>query len=369
MHSRFFEQLESRQLLSGAAGFETGGLINGQDHAIIVSQKRVRDRRVATVPAEFAQARLKGATDYLNDSINGTSARGFRTVTYEIKITNTTDAADQFVVKANLNDPHFIDNFYNSTATGFGGGVIVTSQVGGAGWKTPEIAPGGALEFRVDSAPLLAARGGDVNQLEVLISPASDSNHRDVVQLNTTTPVTAIPEIRRRNFDDGGVYLASVANQGNIKDQFRLTAPAGGDGWTARYFDAEHGGHDITAAITGAGWDTPLLAPKSEQKFRVEIQRSVGVVRSLTVTAKSLADNSKSDFAKFSTQKPIAGPKVFVIGVWSQPTYNFDKWKRRGINTLMNYEGLSGTVSLDQWINAANARGLYQIREWRDDPC
>ena len=75
-----------------------------------------------------------------------------------------------------------------------------------------------------------------------------------------------------------------------------------------------------------------------------------------------------ASFEEFATEPTKKGPKFFIIGVWSQPTYNFDKWKQRGINTLMKYEGLSGSVSLDNWIAAANSKGLYQIREERDDP-
>ncbi|HEY7118657.1 MAG TPA: calcium-binding protein [Tepidisphaeraceae bacterium] len=53
----------------------------------------------------------------------------------------------------------------------------------------------------------------------------------------------------------------------------------------------------------------------------------------------------------------------FVIGVWSQPTYSFDKWKSRGINTLVGYEGLSGTVSVDTFSAEAVKRGMYMIRQ------
>jgi hypothetical protein len=58
----------------------------------------------------------------------------------------------------------------------------------------------------------------------------------------------------------------------------------------------------------------------------------------------------------------------FPIGVWSQPIYTFDTWKSRGINTLMKYEPYGGQDSLDEWIAAANAKGLYQIRQSRENP-
>jgi Ca2+-binding RTX toxin-like protein len=58
----------------------------------------------------------------------------------------------------------------------------------------------------------------------------------------------------------------------------------------------------------------------------------------------------------------------FVIGVWSQPTWSFDKWKGRGINTVVGYESMSGTVSIDKFSQEAQNKGLYMIRHpnWQD---
>jgi hypothetical protein len=329
-------------------------------------------------PGADALARLHGKPDYVGngvysrdgagESVAGESQIGFRSVSYDLKIENDGNKSQQFLVKVPGNDPEFFVEVYDSIKTGWTGGSAITAAATGAGWKTKSLAPGESVEIRVDVWPKLAARGNDVNQLQVRVQAVADAQQMDVVRLDTKAAFLTLPEIRRRNFDDSGTYLASIANEGNITDRFILTAPAGFNGWKARYFDAEHGGHDITAAVTGAGWITPKLAPKAEQPFRVEIETAAGEVRSLTVVAKSQADNRASDFSKFSTQTPRKGPKFFIIGVWSQPTYNFDKWKRRGINTLMKYEGLSGSVSLESWISAANSKGLYQIREERDDP-
>jgi hypothetical protein len=320
-----------------------------------------------------ALARVHGKPDYVgNDvysrdgvgqSVGGESQIGFRTVSYDVKIENDGTGARQFLVKVPDDDPKFIVQVYDAIKTGWTGGQSITGAATGAGWKTKSLAPGESVEIRVDVAPRLAARGNDVNALEVRVAAVGDARQVDVVRLDTKAAFTPLPEIRRRNFDDSGTYLASVANEGNVADRFVLTGPAG-----ARYFDAEHGGHEITAAVTGSGWVTPKLGPKQEQAFRVEIEAAAGEVRSVTVTAKSQADGRATDFARFSTQATKKGPRFFVIGVWSQPTFNFDKWKRRGINTLMKYEGLSGSVSLEDWIKAANAKGFYQIREERDDP-
>ena len=58
-------------------------------------------------------------------------------------------------------------------------------------------------------------------------------------------------------------------------------------------------------------------------------------------------------------------PPSFVIGVWCQPTRNFPVWKARGLNTLVGYEPESGSVSIDQWSDAAERNELWMIRQPR----
>jgi hypothetical protein len=54
--------------------------------------------------------------------------------------------------------------------------------------------------------------------------------------------------------------------------------------------------------------------------------------------------------------------------VWSQPLYTFDKWQSRGINTVINFEPYGGQNTMDQWSDAANAHGFYQVRAPRANP-
>jgi hypothetical protein len=63
-----------------------------------------------------------------------------------------------------------------------------------------------------------------------------------------------------------------------------------------------------------------------------------------------------------------ASASPFVIGVWSQPYWSFDKWKARGINTVVGYESMSGTVSVEKFSTEAVNRGLYMIRHPNADP-
>lgn len=75
-----------------------------------------------------------------------------------------------------------------------------------------------------------------------------------------------------------------------------------------------------------------------------------------------------------SAQEPTPAPvsstssAPFVIGVWSQPTNSFAKWKARGINTVVGYESQSGAVSVESFSAAAVSNNLYMIRHPNADP-
>jgi len=58
----------------------------------------------------------------------------------------------------------------------------------------------------------------------------------------------------------------------------------------------------------------------------------------------------------------------FVIGVFDQPSYTFPKWSSRGINTVINYQSLSGTVPFSTWHDALVQDHLMAIRPPVGDP-
>ena len=53
----------------------------------------------------------------------------------------------------------------------------------------------------------------------------------------------------------------------------------------------------------------------------------------------------------------------FPIGVWTQPIKYFDRWKARGINTLVGAEDEGKTVAVEAWSSAAETAGLHMIRK------
>jgi hypothetical protein len=128
------------------------------------------------------------------------------------------------------------------------------------------------------------------------------------------------------------------------------------------YFQSAGGNNKIDK---GSGTNTVVDAPLPST-----VPTAGGVMQSVP-TPKPVTPPS-------STPKPTPAPQPlpqqqtsgqpFVIGVWSQPHWSFDKWKGRGINTVVGYESLSGTVSVDKFSQEALKRNLYMIRHpnWQD---
>jgi hypothetical protein len=60
---------------------------------------------------------------------------------------------------------------------------------------------------------------------------------------------------------------------------------------------------------------------------------------------------------------------AFIVGVFQQPTSSFDTWRLRGINTLVGYEGESGSrkISNHDWTEAAAAKGFCYIKQPAND--
>src|SRR6266516_220624 len=70
-------------------------------------------------------------------------------------------------------------------------------------------------------------------------------------------------------------------------------------------------------------------------------------------------------------KRPATRPAkpAFIIGVFQQPTSSFDVWRVRGVNTLVGYEGESGSrkISNHDWTEAAAAKGFYYIKQPGED--
>ena len=103
--------------------------------------------------------------------------------------------------------------------------------------------------------------------------------------------------------------------------------------------------------------------------FKLAVKTSLQTVKRRARAAVFAAVGACSLFSA-TTQSADAGlvdpgDEFFPIGVWQQPTTSFNKWKGRGINTLM---GVPMGHDTDAWATAAIGGGLYQVRQPRLDP-
>src|SRR5258706_15258298 len=57
---------------------------------------------------------------------------------------------------------------------------------------------------------------------------------------------------------------------------------------------------------------------------------------------------------------PAPAPPKFVIGVWYQPINSFQKWKDRGVNTLVGFAS-EDQFTRGQWTEAARKAGLFCV--------
>jgi hypothetical protein len=321
------------------------------------------------------QIKEKSQSSYVGDNayVVGASApsrsapAAFFPTVYHLRVQNDSAIADSFLITGTAGGAgRWRVRYYDSQATGYDGGQNVTDAVtladGRSGWNTGPIAPGAYRDFRVEVLPLYRTLGGASTRVQVTAASRNNPVRVDEVASTTTyTPKRAV-QVRRQNFDRSGVYLTTLQNLGNVVDRVRVSGPANGNGYSVRYFDAAVGGNEVTAALTsGAGWTSPELAPGQQIPLRVELSAKKNRERSIRLNIASASDSSRTDFANI-TNRPsaAAGPGFFVIGAWSQPRGSFDKWKARGINTMVQYESAQATIQ--EWTTAAVDRGLYMIR-------
>ncbi len=131
---------------------------------------------------------------------------------------------------------------------------------------------------------------------------------------NQTSADTAVPGAP-------AVYRLRLQNDGTATDTFVVRGPAGGNGWTVRYFDAPApGGQDITHAMTTGGWQPgPVTgaARGGELDFRAEVVPDStvppGTVQQIAVTVASLSDNSLTDtVVAVTTAAPYYRPDLTI---------------------------------------------------------
>jgi hypothetical protein len=120
---------------------------------------------------------------------------------------------------------------------------------------------------------------------------------------NDDTEQTALQPTSR---NAGANYEIVLRNDGNTAEAFKVTLTAGPAGWTLMVRDNLKGGAAITAAITGAGWTSPVLEPNGIVLLRIEVTPGSDVpwetVLAQTLTARATKDENKTDSVIIATK-------------------------------------------------------------------
>jgi len=85
-----------------------------------------------------------------------------------------------------------------------------------------------------------------------------------------------------------------------------LKGTAGNGKWTVQYVDHTTGA-DITAAVTGAGWQTPILSPRAGRRIKIlvtpGVSTTVGSALNVLLTGSSTVDAKRKDAVKAVTTR------------------------------------------------------------------
>ena len=288
-------------------------------------------------------------------------------VTYVFKVKNAGDADGSFKISGPGSIAGWNIRYYESNT-----GTEVTSQVTGAGWSSGTLAPGATKGIFVNVKSDSTLSLGSTNTL--LITAASDSDNTKIDVVKAVTTFTGIyktdmliksgPET---SYTGAGTYSTDGANQtksqnvcagqkvtfgfrarngGNAIDSFRITGPAGGSGWSVKYYDFTTS-TDVTSQVTGAGWVSSTLAPGTIGGVFVNIKPDstvpLGSSITLTVTGTSESDNTKIDVVKSVTTCVASYKPDLMIKLGTESTYS-------GLD-IINTDGTDQTKTQNAAIN------------------
>ncbi|MHB1459297.1 MAG: hypothetical protein ACYC0V_20495, partial [Armatimonadota bacterium] len=174
---------------------------------------------------------------------------------------------------------------------------------------------------------------GSTMTLTITGSSESDNTRIDVVKAATTCVASNKPDLLIKSgtessytgagiFNTDGtdqtksqyasagqkvIYAFRVRNAGNLGDSFTITGPAGGSGWSIKYYDLTTN-VDVTSQVTGSGWISGTIAPGIDKGVYAKVSPDTtiapGETKELLITAMSIGDNTKIDVVKAVTTVP-----------------------------------------------------------------
>ena len=302
-----------------------------------------------------------------SNQVKSQSAAPGQKVTYAFRVKNAGIQNDSFKITGPGSVAGWNIRYYESNT-----GIEVTSQVTGGGWSSGTLAPGGTKGISVSVKPDATLSLGSVNTLLITAASDSDNTKIDVVKAVTgftgtyktdmlikSGPDTSYSGTNIYNTDGTNqtklqnvcagqkvTYGFRARNGGNASDSFRITGPAGGIGWSVKYYDFTTNA-DVTSQVTGAGWISRILAPGTIGGVFVNIKPDstvpLGSSITLTVTGTSMSDNTKIDVVKAITTCVASYKADLLIKLGTESTYS-------GLD-IINTDGTNQTKTQNAAIN------------------
>ncbi|MHB1458706.1 MAG: M6 family metalloprotease domain-containing protein [Armatimonadota bacterium] len=246
-------------------------------------------------------------------------------VIFVFKVKNSGDASDSFKITGPAGGSGWSVKYFDLSTN-----ADVTSQVTGSGWTSGALAIGASKGIYVNVKPDATVAVGSTKALLMTAASETDSNAIDVVKATTsfigtyktdmliksgveatysglgTFSTDGNNQTKSQNVSSGQkiIFAFRAQNAGNAYDSFRITGPAGGSGWSVKYYDLTTNA-EVTSQVTGAGWVSGLIAPRTNKGVYANIKPDatvpVGSTITLVVTAVSESDNTKLDVVKAIT--------------------------------------------------------------------
>ncbi|MHB1458413.1 MAG: DUF7948 domain-containing protein [Armatimonadota bacterium] len=288
-------------------------------------------------------------------------------VTYAFKVINAGRENDSFKIKGPVGEIGWIVKYSDLTT-----GAEITSLMVGSGWSSGIIVPGASKGICVTVKPDASITAGAVYEMLITATSDGDNTKTDVVKAVTnfvgtyktdmliksgteasysglgTINTDGNNQTKSQNVSVGQKVICAFRafNAGNANDSFKISGPAGGNGWTVKYLDLSTNA-DVTSQVIGSGWSTGVIAPRINKGVYAQIKPDatvpLGSTITLTITGRSESDNTKTDVVK-SIATCVAGYKPdLTIKNGSEAVYaGIDIFNTDGTNQTKSQSASAG---------------------------
>jgi len=315
------------------------------------------------------------------DQIESQTAARAGTATYNVKIENDGNIARTFLLKARESAES------GWTITYKVGAADVTTDIRGNGYTTAVLTPNASVVMTIEMTPAYNVVGGTSKSTTVEIYyDAADTVVKDAVQAVATVAIVNQPDllIKQHEQDDtayaidgvyqtvpGGdqietqtmlpaktaTYDVRIENDGNIKRSFVVRATESSEeGFNVLF---KFGTEDITGAVRGSGFATPILDQNESIVINVEVTPGTvfddSTTKTVTVNAYlDASDNTVQDSVQAQTSVNVVIQPDALIKKASEPDSAF------AINDV--YQDVPSGNQIESQTVAPEERAQYTAR-------